>query len=232
MNLLSSYKGLQDEVATFRNLVRKAISQNPDAEQLYKGCAIMYSSIVEAPPFLFIGINPGAGRYNETGKKIEDDDLEPCDGFEYTNALVDNYDYALAKQTRTLFEYAGMLHCLEKSVKTNVYYFATKNEPELWKLFSLLGADINRQFHEYAFMWTRQMIEMIKPQVIICEGMQSFNKLSEIYNVSQNRAGSYGYLELPDKTPVVGYSRRYSNIKDKVIVADYLKLSQWPIRNP
>jgi hypothetical protein len=44
-----------------------------------------------------------------------------------------------------------MLHCLEKSVKTNVYYFATKNEPELWELFSLLGADINRQFHEHAF---------------------------------------------------------------------------------
>jgi len=76
------------------------------------------------------------------------------------------------------------------------------------------------------------MIEVIKPQVIICEGMQSFNQLSEIYNVSQNSKGSYGYLELPDKTPVVGYSRRYSNIKDKAIVADYLKLSQWPIRNP
>ena len=84
----------------------------------------MYSHLLESPPFLFIGINPGdEQKENEKPKE----DLDPCDGFEYTNALEYGYDYRLAKQTRDLFEKAGMIDCLEKSVKTNVYYFATSN---------------------------------------------------------------------------------------------------------
>jgi len=181
---------------------------------------MMYSQLLQSPPFLFIGINPGDEMKNDPKPKI---DLTPGEGFEYTNAEGSDWDYRLAKQTRDLFQQAGLYDCLHKSVKTNVYYFATSREPGLWQLFSLLGEDANRQLHEYAFDWTRRMIEMIRPKAIICEGIRAFSKLSEIYRVSKKREGSYGYLELPDKTPVVGYSRRYSDIKDKPQVAEFLR---------
>src|SRR6266446_6287498 len=221
-NLTSSYEMLKNEVATFRDLVREAISQNPSVEQLYKGCTIMYSALLEGPPFLFIGINPGAGRYKETGKKLEAGELEPCDGFDYTNAVADG-DYTLARETRDLFTQAGMYECLEKSVKTNVYYFMTSNEPDLCALSSSLGDDLDEQFHKNAFRRTRWMIERIHPKVIVCEGMSSLNKLSEIFDVSPTREGSCGSFELADETLVVGYSRQYSNIVDIPLAADFLR---------
>ena len=174
----------------------------------------MYSPLLEAPPFLFIGINPGDEQKKEEKPK---EDLDPSDVFEYI------YDYRLAKQTRDLFEKAGMGDCFKKSVKTNVYYFATSNANNLWTLFSSLGEDMNRQFHKHAHKWTQRMIEMIKPKIIICEGIMPFNKLSEIYGVSKTREDVCGYFELPDKTPVIGYSRIRSNIKNKCFVADFLR---------
>ena len=280
MNLTLQYDALKNEVETFLELVHQALRQNPSAEPLYKGCVVMYSSLLEVPPFLFIGINPGDElKESEQPKK----DLDPGDGFEYTNAVTD-VDYRLTKQTRGLFEMAGMGNLLEKSVKTNVYYIATSNVKDLWQLFSLLGEDMNRRLHENAFKWTRRMIEMIKPKTIICEGIMPFsftfevrqnmhqssnslesrshfcfdanpyptgrrglrrnrngwraaasdlshfkleftpfNKLSEIYGVSKTRESVCGYFELPDKTPVIGYSRNRSNIQNKCFVADFLR---------
>jgi hypothetical protein len=67
------------------------------------------------------------------------------------------------------------------------------------------------------------MIEIIKPKVIICEGITSLEKLAEIYHVSTTRESVCGYFELPNKTLVIGYSRIRSNIKNKHLVADFLR---------
>lgn len=221
MDLTSQYDTLKKEVEVFLESVHQALDRNPRAKPLYKGCVILYSSLLEAPPFLFIGINPG-DEQKESEKPKEE--LGQCDdGFEYTSALEYGYDYRLAKQTRDLFEMAGMADCLDKSVKTNFYYFATSGVKNLWPLFSTLGEDMNKQFHENARRWTQRMIEMIKPKTIICEGIDPFNRLSDVYGVPKTREDVCGYFELPDKTPVIGYSRSYSNIKNKSFVADFLK---------
>ena len=221
MNLSSQYAKLKNEVEVFLESVHQALEQNPSAKTMYKGCVIMYSPLRESPPFLFIGINPGDEQKEEEQPK---ENLEPSDGFEYINALENDYDYTLAKETRDLFEKAGMLDCLDQSVKTNFYYFATSKKTTFSTLFSLLGEDMNKQLHANAFKWTRQMIEMVKPKIIICEGITTFDNLSVLYyGVPGKREGVCGYFELPDKTPVIGYSRYYSNIKDKCFVADFLR---------
>jgi len=217
--LKHSYNTLKEEVAAFRKQIVERLPQNEDASNLYKGCTIMYSHLIENPPFLFIGINPGGGTN-------DDPKLDPCMGFEYLNAL-DDVDYALARETRGLFTQAfsetEMLKLLNSSVKTNVYYFITTKANDLWNLFSSFGNDANRDFHCRAFKWTEQMIKMVKPKVIVCEGIIALNKISEIYNKPVTREGTCGYFELDDRTLVFGYSRTPGIIKDKPIVAKLLR---------
>lgn len=212
--IIESYSKLKDEVENFRNSVRKMIERNPSAEKLYKGCTILYSPLYENTEIMFIGINPGAGFYNNTGIKHREIDLEPTDSFEYLEAK-DNYDYTIASETREIFEEANLSYLLEKCVKTNYYYFITSRMSDLWELFSSLGEEMNIKFHQLAQKWTKDIIEMVNPKIIICEGKLAFDKVQQIYNISPTWNESIGYFELPNKTFVVGYKRRYSFIQDK-----------------
>lgn len=222
MEINNKYFVLSAEVEKFRDEILEKIKSNNKAQELYKGCIMLYSSLIENPPFLFIGINPGDGAFKYRGILKADNDLEPNDGFEYINAI-DDGDFALARETRELFEKAGLYSYLEQSVKTNFYYFASDNAKQLWELFSTFDDETCQQFHSLAFKWTKQFIELIKPKVIICEGMTALKKVSELFDVDIIRDGSIGYFELEDKTLVFGYSRLYSNIKDKDHVSQMLK---------
>lgn len=212
-----SYNALKKEVADFRSLIEQKISQNGPAKQYYKGCTIMFSHLKEYPPFLFIGINPGAG--------TEDDrELNWDKGFEYLNALLPEYkDYRLAKSTRNLFQQAGLYQYLEHSVKTNIYYVITSKASDLARLFPLLGDEIDDEFYRLAHKWTKQMIELIKPQVIICEGMEALKKISFLYEMAPAVESGCGYFELRNNVPVIGYSRHFSNIRNREFVVEFLK---------
>jgi hypothetical protein len=214
----TSYNALKSEVAAFRSLIVERISKNEQATQYYKGCTIMFSHLKENPPFLFLGINPGGGTK-------DDRELNPDDGFEYLNAVISNppYDYALARNTRNLFKKAGLYEHLEHSVKTNIYYVITSKAKDLSSLFSLLGDDVDDEFYRLAHKWTNQMIELVKPQVIICEGMEALEKISWLYETKPMLEASCGYFELKNKIAVIGYSRRFSNIRNEDFVAEFLK---------
>jgi hypothetical protein len=217
-----NYASLAKEVETFRNKVVNNLQNNESGNSLYKGCTIMYSSLLENPSFLFIGINPGGVRNKETGLKIEEGELNIGDGFEYINSEGTDWDYTLARQTRNLFEQAELYDKLKDSVKTNVFYFMTSNEPELWQLFDSFDEELNNQFKPLAYKWTKQMIEMVNPKIIICEGISALNKVAEIYQITPKRKDSYGYFEVGNIF-VFGYSRFRSFIKYKPLVADFLK---------
>lgn len=222
-NIENAYEALKEEVRTFRNLVLSKLPDNEIAKSFYKGCDILYSSLHEGPFFLFIGINPGAGYYNTTGVITKDWELDPCDGFEYLNAI-NEYDYTLAKQTRELFDKAGFYNYLEVAVKTNFFYFHSSKASDLFELYSSLGEEINRQFHANAQKWTRDMINMIKPKVIICEGIDVLKRVSELYDRDPIREGSCGYFELDGCILVLGYSRRYSHILNLPQTAAFIKM--------
>lgn len=206
----------------FRDLIKAQLSNNKEAAELYKGCSIMYSSLEVHPPFLFIGINPGAGT-------PDDEHLAPGEGFEYINAKAGGYDYTLAKETREVFEAADLLDLLSRSAKTNIYYFITRGTWELSALASSLGDDVSDQFHQLAVKWTCQIIDMIKPKIIVCEGMSVIKTLSAIFKIDIIKEGSCGYFELNSGVLVVAYARRRSYIRDKRFVADFLKGKVTPI---
>lgn len=217
-----SYLRLKKEVDDFRGIVLEASNSIPTAEQKYKGCYILYSPLNINTEVMFIGINPGAGFYNSTGIKIRDTDLEPTDTFEYLEAK-DNYDYTIASETREVFEKSEHYHLLENCVKTNIFYFATSNQADLFHMFSELGEEINSKFHFLSKKWTMDMIKLVNPKVILCEGKLAMDLVSKYYEQTVTWNDAIGYFEMPNKTLVVGYKRRYSNIQDKEALIDFLK---------
>ena len=222
--IIESYSKLKGEVENFRNSILKIIEINPEAEKLYKGCTILYSPLIKDPEIMFIGINPGAGFYNKFNIKTREEiDLEPPDSFEYLEAKEEDYDYTIASETREVFENANLYYLLEKCVKTNYFYFITSTTRDLDELFKSLGEEMYLKFHQLAFKWTKEMIEMVNPKIIICEGKLAFDKIQYIYNFSPTWNNSIGYSELPNKTFIVGYKRRYSYIQDKNELINFLK---------
>ena len=81
-------------------------------DSLCKGFSIWFSELTYNPNFLLIGINPGAGYFNNTGIKYREIDLEPSDVFEYGE-----YGGILAEETIDVFKEANRFEDLEKSVK-------------------------------------------------------------------------------------------------------------------
>ena len=159
-------------------------------------------------------------------RRDEKEDLEPIK-FDY---LDEGNSNQLVTGTRQIFKDADIFNLLNKSVKTNFYYFATKNVNELHQIWGI------NKFEDNAFKWTRQIIEMLNPKIIICEGNDAFNKVKDMYNddfdkkdeITPKRYGEIGdiqYYELEGKPLVIGYYRTYSTISNinKELLTSFLK---------
>lgn len=94
---------------------------------------------------------------------------------------------------------------------------------DLFELFSSLGDEINLLFHQTAQQWTKDLIDMVDPKIIICEGKMVFNNVQQIYNIPPIWNENIGYFELANKTFVLGYKRRYSYVQDKDGWMDFFK---------
>jgi len=101
------------------------INSNEIAKSLYGGFYVWDSKFIENPEIMFIGINPGNGNPNNSGKIV----TEPENQISYLEFMDgENPNYRLAKETIKAFELAGysiseirkILN--EKSIKTNFYY--------------------------------------------------------------------------------------------------------------
>ena len=80
------------------------IDKNEIAKSLYGGFYVWDSKFIENPEIMFIGINPGNGNPNNSGKIV----TEPEQQISYMEFLDgENDSYTLAKETIKSFEMAG-----------------------------------------------------------------------------------------------------------------------------
>ena len=202
--LHSSYNQLMKEVAEFKEALEHS-SIYPKVRDKYKGFQILFSPLQSQPDFMFVGINPGAGFFNSTRELANR--LVPEENMEYVNS-----NYALARETKKLFELMGLTNGdLSRAVKTNFYFLATENERDLNEIINFLDP---MDFEKKSKDWNKRLIQMIQPKIIICEGKSAYTKVLQHDNLKQNWDGDVAYTNW-NGIHVVGYKRRFSNIRGK-----------------
>lgn len=133
---------------------------------------MLYSHVMERPKIFLMGINPGSGYCKWHERPVQR--LAPRNTLEYVEK---GMDYVLAKETRDVFIKADLFKYLEKqTVKSNIFYFSTNNTADLWKLMSIINNNIDDHY-TLAHNWTRRLLAMTKPEIILCEGKKAFDEL-------------------------------------------------------
>lgn len=212
----SEYNNLKIEIEDFL----KVFNENKELENVvkryYRGIQILFSPLTKNPKIMFLGINPGAGFYNNNDN-VNVLRLNPMEFVEYVGQT-----YLLAKETRKLFELAEIpISELKQTVKSNYYFFASKNQKDLFKLLSHLRQD---KVYTKSKKWINKLIEIVEPSIIVCEGKTVFNKLIKDWNckVKTTNDDSYYYAE-DGAIKIIGYKRYMSRILNKEKVAEILK---------
>ncbi len=186
-----------------------------EIQALYRGTSLWYSPIVENPEVMFLGINPGAGFYNNNNHQLCHF-FEPLKIMEYTDP---KQDYQLKWEWMYVFGEKGLnrLDVLSKSVKTNFCYLATEDEAALKKLFTQIRGKLNIAPYEIFGNWTRQIIQQITPKLLICEGKDALeflktwsfkNEYKDEAPVNGLKKGTIGNIK------VLQVSRTYSTLKN------------------
>lgn len=106
---------------------------------------------------------------------------------------------------------------LKNSVKTNCYYFATNNEADLRKLKRCLSIDLKNEFEQKAAEWTFTLVNLVKPEIILCEGLRAFRKLNSIEGLNLRNCREYKSWATSnsDTLKVISTKRNQSSIIDK-----------------
>ncbi len=140
--LKKTYSALAEEIKSYHSLILKESEKNLRIKELYKGCQILFSPLINNPKYLLIGFNPGGG-YAKWHDKIAEE-FEPMQALEYYLNK-----HSLGEQTKSLFEMAGKEKDLEESsVKINFYPWATNNIADFNELMKLLPSDLSSKlFH-------------------------------------------------------------------------------------
>lgn len=208
-----SYSEIKIEIQSFITEIENDENLSKCLHKYYKGVQVFLSPLIHKPKFMFIGINPGAGFYNDKGEKVKR--LSPLKHMEYIGL-----DYKLATETRELLRLAGIPSAeLNNSVKTNYYFLSTTNANDLFSLLSHLK--IHKVYNK-SKKWINKLIDIVEPEFIICEGKTVFDKLTKDRNWKVSEIGNVYYAEF-GKIKVIGYKRIFSNILNKEKVAKVLK---------
>ena len=215
MSIEQQYQKLVDEVEMLDNTFIELVKTNKSVARNYKGCQILMSRLFSQPKFLIIGINPG-------GKELKRK-LTPSKENEY------RYGFPLAKETRAALELAGIENddvkeWLEANViKTNHHYISTTNVNNLHTLYgNIKWSEVNP--HHKANDWTNRLIEMISPEVILCEGYTAFKGVHEALTGDKFKGKEKQDVFKTEINgyPVICYKRYTSRIRDKQALANML----------
>ena len=156
--------------------LKELYKTDSEIRALYRGTSLWYSPIVENPEVMFLGINPGAGFYNNNNQTLCHF-FEPLKIMEYVD---ESQSYQLKWEWQYVFGDRGLnrMYLLEKSVKTNFCYLATENEKKLEKLFTQIRGKLDITPYEVFGNWTRQVVKEINPKLLICEGAKALEWMS------------------------------------------------------
>lgn len=219
IDIEEEYRKLAEEVKSFEVEVEQALQGNHEIRELYKGFRILYSNLIFRPTIMFIGINPG------DWAKERCNSFDPEEKLEYINPEVN--DYQLARQTVDLFKQINRLEILESNaIKTNFFYLATSREKDIYSITDSLGRGgelLGERIFKNAAKWTRKLIDISNPKIIICEGKISYSNVLSLFDEDYEQEngwnesnGNCGYAKLRNKDLViVGYSRFRSYIRNK-----------------
>lgn len=208
-----SYNELKIEIQSFISEIENDENLSKYLDKYYKGVQVFLSPLIHKPKFMFIGINPGAGFFNNEGNRVKR--LSPLEHMEYIGL-----DYKLATETRELLRLAGVPNSeLKNSVKTNYYFLSTTNANDL---FSLLSHLKKYKVYNKSKKWINELIDIIEPEFIICEGKTVFDKLTKDRDCIISEIENVAYTEF-GKIKVIGYKRIFSNILSKEKIAKVLK---------
>ncbi len=198
-----NYQSIKNDIEAFVEDFRIDENISSMVDKHYKGIQVLFSPLIYKPKVMFIGINPGAGFNNENNKVVKR--YSPLENNEYYH-----YNYKLAKQSQKLFELSGLgKEELKKTVKTNCFFFATKNQKELYKMLSHLKT---KDVYSKSAKWTDNLMTLVQPEIIICEGKSAFCRFIENKNIiSKKRSENVFYTTYGD-IKVLGYKRQFSNI--------------------
>jgi hypothetical protein len=208
------YDLLIDEIKVFEEKLESDESLIKIKQRYYKGIQVLFSPLIFKPKFLFIGINPGVGYFKFYGKNVKR--FEPLQHFEYLH-----YNYQLASETKKVFNKAKLSNELAESVKTNCYFFSTATEKQLHGFLSHLKYDYN--IYKKSRRWLKELVDIIQPQIIICEGKGAFDEL--IGNKEGVKDINGNFYSIYNNIPVIGYRRRLSYIINKNSLADLIKVT-------
>jgi len=142
------------------------------------GFSVFFSPVYSNPKLLIIGINP-AGNFIRDNIKFNQHEIESKLPMIHDYFLSEEMDYDLAKYMRDLFNFD--ISILKNSVKINYYFFRTASEDDLKQLkeFTIL--------HDFCTDQIKNVIETIKPEKIITEGLGVFDKLYNLLNFKDNQ---------------------------------------------
>lgn len=220
MSIDEKYAAIKKDISQVRNKIINIIEPGSIEDSLCKGFSVWYSELRYNPKYLLIGINPGAGYFNSTGVKYREDiDLDPSDVFEYGE-----YGGGLANETILVFKKANRYNDLENSIKINIHYLITSNQKDLFLLQGILLDKYNINMFEKAKEWTIQLIDMINPQNILCEGAYPAKRIAEYYDekiIWENNICEY---QIKGRIKVLGYKRLFSKILNKNGLVEKLAL--------
>ena len=206
---------LTEEAKSIDSKLTALYEKDEEIRTLFRGTSLWYSPIVENPDVMFLGINPGAGFYNNNNNQLCHF-FEPLKVMEYVD---DSQSYQLKWEWSYVFGEKGLnrLDILANSVKTNFCYLATEDEAALKKLFTQIRGKLDIAPYEVFGNWTRQVVQQIHPKLLICEGKDALeflkdwsfkNEYKEIENAADLRKGQLG------NTKVLQVSRTYSTLKN------------------
>ena len=213
----TNYSEISDGANLLHQQILTAGRNNSEIKSLYKGCQLLFSPLLHQPKILLIGFNPGGGYYKWHGKIAEE--FQPMQALEYYLNT-----HSLAEQTKSLFRQAGMEEDLQHhTVKTNFYYWATDNVADFNRLLKLLPQELSNKIFHFSRVWTKQLIDMLQPELIIAEGFKTFDEVAVLFPQKSEilKEDTLKSFDTSGGIKVLGYKRNQGSIigKEKITKA-------------
>ncbi len=218
MSLGIQYDSIINDINSVKNRILEAIEPTSVEYELLKGFSVWLSELTFRPSYLFIGFNLGTNFYRGTGIKYKIKDIDYSDVSKYYE-----YRWVYTKDTKAVFKKANKFNDLNKSIKININFLVTSNRKDLFQLQGILQEKYDINIPIKAQEWITQLIELIDPKCIICEGEYPARKIAEYFDIELAWQNDLCEYTIRSQTSVIGYKRIFSKIINKNGVVELLK---------